>query len=65
MFRVQSDAGNQQPFFVSALEPLIRFQSRKPEWFAAVEFIADDGQTGAAQVDANLVGVAGERRAAE
>ena len=65
LFRVQRDAGNQRPFFASAFEPVIRFQARKPERFAAVKFIADDGQSGVAQVDANLVGAAGERLAAE
>ena len=61
LFRVQRDAGNQRPLLRVRLEPVIWFQSRKPERFAAIKFIADDGQTGVAQVDANLVGAVGER----
>src|ERR1035438_6851201 len=46
---------------MSGLEPVIWFEARKPERFAAVKSVADDGEPGVTQVNTDLVHAADER----
>jgi len=49
-FRVQRGAGKQRAFLMSGLEPVVRFEARKPERFATIKFVANNGESGVTQV---------------
>ena len=61
MFSVQSHAGQQGAFFMAGFEPIIPFEFREPERFAAVEGIPHNPQSGIPEMHANLVRPVGQR----
>ena len=62
---MQGHAGNQGTFLAAGLQAEIALQAGQPELFAAVKLITHDRKPGVLQVNANLMGPAGQRRTAQ
>lgn len=60
LFGMEGYASQQWPLFFAGFEAVVGFQAREPEGFAAVKLVANDWDTGVAQVNAYLMGAAGE-----
>ena len=63
--RVQGDAAEERPFLAAGLEAVIFFEPRKPERFAAINFIAHNLQSHMAGMDAHLMRALGQRFGAQ